>query len=41
MICKMKKHNGELTDRERRKISEDIRAIFMAYNLEYLFITRE
>jgi len=41
MLCKLKKANGSLTEWERRKISEEMRNIFLAYNLEYVIITRK
>ena len=41
MICKLKKAQGSLTEWERRKISEEMRNIFLAYNLEYVIITRK
>ena len=41
MICKMKKANGRLTEWEKRKLSETLRNIVLAYDLEYLIITKD
>ena len=38
MICHMKSAGKDLTERERRKISETVRNMVMSYDLDYLLV---
>jgi len=39
-LCRMKKTDGYLTKWETQKLSEHFRNMAMAYNLEYIIVTK-
>jgi len=39
-LCRIKKADGNLTEWELRKLKQEIKNYAMAYNLEYIIVTK-